>query len=429
MPRPAKIPAVRFNLKSHDKKADLTPILIVLIFRYNGKRLVYSTGEKVKPRYWNSGKAKPNIKNHSHYGALNHRLQELEQHTINIFIENDFGKISLADFKTELAYRNGDKDRPSEEIPTLLQFIESYIDDKRGKVATVKSLVTCFNLLKQYSGDKGYQLNYEDIDWQFRNDFLEWVYAPPRSHSIATAYKNVKILKQFMNAALKEKYHNNQVYIQSGYNVTRPKVKNKVRLTFEEVRQLNKLDLSDNPRLDKVRDLFIVGCYTGLRFSDWYKVKKENIEKKGLADRLSIVTQKTKTSVIIPLLPELKAVLEKYDYKLPKISSQKFNKYIKEVCQMVLADKQFKRIYTEGGKVKDEIIEKWTRVSSHCARRSFATNFLELGMKPVTLMQITGHATEKQFFEYIDVDQEHLAQRFASEYEMIVEAQKLKVVK
>lgn len=70
------------------------------------------------------------------------------------------------------------------------------------------------------------------------------------------------------------------------------------------------------------------------------------------------------------------------------------------------------RIFSEGGKTKQERLEKYKMVSSHCARRSFASNFYDLGIPAFIIMQITGHATEKQFFEYIDLSQKDLAKKF-----------------
>ena len=204
---------------------------------------------------------------------------------------------------------------------------------------------------------------------------------------------------------------------------------NRVRLGFDEFHKLLELDLSNKKRLEKTRDLFIVGCFSGLRFSDWHKVSRENISIEEGAELLQIFMQKTNKYVYIPVLPELKEILIKYDYNLPKISAQKFNAYIKEACQLAIEDKTFQRIYSVGGTIKNETIEKWKKTSSHAARRSFASNFWDLGLPATELMQITGHSTEKQFFEYIDVSAKELAKRMAKEIAMKRNDRKLKVVK
>ncbi len=419
MPKQAKIPNVRFNLKSHDKDYDSNiDILIILVFRYKGKKLVWSTGEKVKPKYWNQekGRAK-NVKNHPEYVDMNQRLNKLEEITINIFKKNDFGKIEPKDFKNELSYESGNLDRPNLN-PTLFQFIEQYINELRTKnpdVSTWKKFRTIYNHLEQFSKEQKKELNYEDIDWRFKNEFEQWLYDSPRNHSINNASKNLQVVKQLLYESKRLGYHTNNTFEEKGFNIRRTKTKNKVRLTFNELNQLMEFDLSTNPRLEKVRDLFIVGCYSGLRFSDWCQIRKEHIHEEDGIEFLEIMTMKTKEPVIIPFLSELKVIMEKYNYLLPIITIQKFNTYIKEVCELAISDSTFLRIYSESGRELSETIEKWKRVSSHAARRSFASNFWEEGIIAPMLMQITGHATEKQFFEYIDVDRRKLAKQFAKE--------------
>jgi len=168
-------------------------------------------------------------------------------------------------------------------------------------------------------------------------------------------------------------------------------------------------------------------CFTGLRISDWSKVKKENIVLIEGKELLEILTRKTKAKVYIPILPELKAILEKYDYHLPKVSDQYFNRTIKEVCKMAGIDGNELKIYSEAGKVKEQRTEKYKMVSSHCARRSFASNFYQLGIEPAMIMQITGHTTEKQFFEYIDLSNIEQAKQFAKEVEQKIKQSNLTI--
>ena len=421
MPKAGLIPTVRFNLKNYDTVKDKDKdVLISLVFRYNGKRLVYSTGLKVKPRYWTGSKAKI-VKNHNQeYSSLNDELAELEKVCKNIFQEFDYGKdISVQEFKDELAYRLNRKVRPDETgngATTLFQFIEKYIEEEKtkpnGKRGTWKKFITVFNNLIDYCKDEKRTLDYNDINWKWRDHFVNWMYDEPRSFSANNAAKVFEVIKQFMNVSLRRKLHNNRTHQEPNFGVKRVKVQSKLRLNFSELQELIKLDLSQNKRQEVVRDLFIVGCFTGLRYSDWHQIDQNQIFIDEDVELLEILTTKTKQLVIIPVLPELDAILKKYDYQLPKITSQEFNRIIKKVCKLVLADKTFVRTYNEAGQTKSEVSERWPKVSSHCARRSFASNFYELGIPPSDLMQITGHATEKQFFEYIDLDQRKQAKRF-----------------
>ena len=169
--------------------------------------------------------------------------------------------------------------------------------------------------------------------------------------------------------------------------------------------------MTKSPKLDKVRDLFLIGCNTGLRFSDYTTIKKEDIQD----NRLRIVAQKTSRKVIIPLMPQVKEILQKYDFQLPAaISNQKFNEYLKEVAKLAgLTDPCVTHI-TRGGKnvVKKENQKKYDLVTSHVARRSFATNYYKMKIDKLEIMAITGHKTESEFLKYIKVTQEEKADSF-----------------
>lgn len=416
MPKSAKIPAVRFNLKDKDTTA---PTLIYLVFRYAKKRLKFSTGEKVIPRYWdvNTQRAKY-TKAHPEYVGMNERLNHWQGMTTQIFKDYDFGELDLEQFKYELNVRSG-KIEKEKEI-TFFDFIKEYIEMRKSepnaKRGTWKRFITIQNNLKDYATDRKIKnLDFEDIDMNFYHDFKSWLYDGSRKHAINNAAKVFKIIKQFLRAAYKKGYHQNLIFNDRDFGVKRVPTQNKIRLDFRELNTLRKLDLSDRPAYDRVRDLFIVGCYTGLRFSDWHKVNRENMVTLKGHECMQILTQKTTTPVYVPCLPELKTVLEKYDYQLPSISPQNFNRTIKEVCKLASIDTKFLRIYSESGKELSEKVEKWKKVSSHCARRSFASNFYGLKLSPHILMQITGHASERQFFEYIDKDPVELAVEFAVE--------------
>jgi len=395
---------------------------VILRVTLHGKRLHYSTGLVIDPHHWNKKTRRlKNIRGREReYQEVNKILSTYEELTQDIFIANDYGEISHEEFKRELDYRTGREERPEDKTPTLFEFIKDFIEREKTKAnakrGTWKKFISVYNHLQDFAEEQGRELDFKDIDWKFRFEFLEWLYAPPRSHAINNAAKTFEVIKQFMRESQRAKLHSNETYREPGFGVKRVKVKRKVRLTFRELEQLLALDLSSNSRLERVRDLFIVGAYTGLRFSDWHRISPEQItrEEDG-TELLEIVSRKTRTHSIIPLLPELKAILEKYEFQLPEISLQKFNDYIKEVCQMAIADNKFLRVYSEGGDVKDKMVKKWKYVSSHAARRSFASNFWELGIPAPVLMQITGHATEKQFFEYIDVDKKQIARQFARE--------------
>ena len=161
-----------------------------------------------------------------------------------------------------------------------------------------------------------------------------------------------------------------------------------IYLKEDELQRLYDLDLSANKRLESVRDLFLIGAYTGLRFSDFTRLKPENITNGGRT--LAIETQKVKGTPVIPLNPNARAIFNKYGCLLPRaISNQKFNEYLKEVAQLVEFTEKVQTTRTQGGKRTTTTSEKWQLVRSHTARRSFATNAILAGLAPGDVMKIT----------------------------------------
>lgn len=164
---------------------------------------------------------------------------------------------------------------------------------------------------------------------------------------------------------------------------------------------------------EKIRDLFIVGCLTGMRYSDYSTLTSDNIQK----DIIIKKTKKTGVTVHVPVHSYIKELLEKYNGELPKdISIQHFNRSIKTICKKIgLTDKVvFTR--TVGHNVVTESYEMWQVISSHTARRSAATNMYNSGrMKTLQIMLITGHTTEKNFFRYIKIGREENAKNISTD--------------
>ena len=108
-----------------------------------------------------------------------------------------------------------------------------------------------------------------------------------------------------------------------------------IYLTNDEIRTLYDLDLTKDIRLDRIRDLFVIGCYTGLRFSDYSQLRPLNVISNEDGYALKVTTQKTAARVVIPLNPTVLTILEKYDGVPPRVmSNQKFNQYLKELGQL-----------------------------------------------------------------------------------------------
>jgi len=163
----------------------------------------------------------------------------------------------------------------------------------------------------------------------------------------------------------------------------------------------------------RIRDLFIVGCLTALRYSDYSTLTTDNIQ----GDYIIKVTKKTNKKVIIPMHDYVKEIIAKYEGNIEfGISIQHFNRYIKRICQRIGLDTEIIFNYTRGGRLVTDKKQKWELISSHTARRSAATNMYLTGrMKTLEIMSLTGHTTEKSFFRYIKTTTEDKAQKIAGD--------------
>jgi Phage integrase family. len=164
---------------------------------------------------------------------------------------------------------------------------------------------------------------------------------------------------------------------------------------------------------ERIRDLFIIGCLTALRYSDYSTLTPDNFQD-GFIVKL---TKKTKTKVRIPMHDYIKAIYAKYNGDVPGgLCIQYFNKYIKIIAKEIGFNEKLVFNYTKGGELVTETKEKWEMVSSHTARRSAATNLYLTGrMKTYEIMQLTGHTTEKNFFRYIKITNEDASRSIAGD--------------
>ena len=156
--------------------------------------------------------------------------------------------------------------------------------------------------------------------------------------------------------------------------------------------------------------MFIIDCYTGLRFSDLVSLRKENINR--ARDVVKITTRKTGEVVTIRLKGYVREILKKYGGTLPEpISNQKMNDYLKELGNLAEIEKDIIITQTKGCKRQSETFKKWELITTLTARRSFATNAYLLNVPSISIMKITGHRTERSFLKYIKISQEDNANK------------------
>lgn len=301
---------------------------------------------------------------------------------------------------------------------TLKNYIDLYIEEiESGKRLTVEKKKFSYGSVKAYKGFrerydefcrfKRKKFDFNDIDLKFYDDFV--AYFTTKNYSINTIGRHVKELKIIMRTSRDEGYHNNGNIESRKFKVVTAKVDN-IYLTEGELAAIYALDLSDKPHLDAARDVFLMGCYTAQRYSDYSVIGEQNIRKLASGEIvIDLKQQKTGNRVIVPARPEALTILAKYDNKLPKTYEQKVNKYIKEVAAMADITELVEVEQMEDGRLSKNLVPKNELVKTHTARRSGATNMYLAGIPSIYVMKVTGHKTEKEFMKYIKASEEETA--------------------
>ena len=417
---------VNFNLR---KPKSTTPTPINVVIRYNGDQFTYPTSEKILPANWQNDKAKKNygrakqLSLIENFSELNARLDNISTQVKEIFRryknDNQNSVLTKDIFRQQLdiAFK-----RVEQNSTDFLKFITNFIqnahsrtNNKTGKKissATIKKYQTTYNHLKKYSDKKRITLHFDSITLSFYDDYKAFL-AEEYNHAVNSIGKDITVIKTFLNESFERGLHTNLAY-KSNKFISTTEVADTIFLNESELKDLYSLDLQGNSTYERVRDLFIIACYTGLRYSDYSILSKAHIAN----DLIKIKTYKTGETVMIPLHPMVKKIAEKYNYVFPKtITNQKTNKYLKEIGKMVpsLKTQQNKSI-TKGGIFQTSFHAKYELITTHTGRRSFATNLYLSGFPTLNIMKLTGHRTESSFMAYIKITNDSNAKALAAHW-------------
>ncbi len=397
---------------------------IFLAYRFGrNTSFQYKTGHKVPAKFWNFEKFRVrNVTEFLDKDKINNHLNELQTVTESFITDLKISNKEVTPAELKNFLNNHLHPRPTNEntffghCQKFVDNIDSRINEKTGQLISYKTkrdYIRTVQLLKEYQKAKRKQIDFKDIDLDFYQDFTEFLQNGAKTKkdevikmSTNTISHKIQSLKAILNDATDKGINTNLFFKNPKFKTIKEESEN-IYLTEKELNILEKHDFSDNDRLDKVRDLFLFGAWTGLRFSDFTRVTPDNINSDGY---ITIRQQKTGNVVSIPLHPTVKKLWIKYSGKLPRtISNQKFNDYIKEVCEDCEINEPCHKGMTKGGQYISTKFEKWQLVSSHTARRSFATNLLKSGYSALGVMKITGHKTEQAFMKYIKLESEDYA--------------------
>jgi integrase len=276
------------------------------------------------------------------------------------------------------------------------------------KPRTTKKYKTTLNKVIEFEKLKKKRFKINDVNLKFHGDFIQFM-NKNQNLNLNTVGKYVKCLKTILRDARQNGIKINPDVERDAFRGTSQKTYF-VTLNENEIEKIFNLDLSNVKYLKNARDWFIIALWTGTRVSDLLEFTLDNINN-GF---LEYTAKKTNQKIMLPLHWQVKSTIDQNDGQLPyKISYQRYNDYIKEVCQIAGIDqmetgaifvnnqsKKDKKLKTPQRKILGEY-PKWQMVSTHTARRSFATNHYGKLPTPV-IMAATGHTTEKSFLVYLN---------------------------
>lgn len=382
----------------------------------------------IKTAYWNKNtqRAKEN-KSYSEFFDLNATLDNIASTIISCyrrFINENARMPELDELRLMVQQRRG-MVKPQKPKVELFEFIESFIADiDKGKhinlqsgkpvsATTMRSYKQTEFLLKEYCNVKKCNLRFESINPEFHRDFVHFLsheYKSPendRSFKPNTIGKHITNIKSFMNHAVDRKLTTASDHKMKGFKVIKEEV-DSIYLNQDEIAALENHPLTFKSREDTIRDLFVIGCHTGLRISDLKRLSPHHIKNMNNEKYIEIEMQKTSKPVTIPINEKLESLFLKYQTPsgqfFPGIYDQDVNDVIKEVAAKIDVFKKDVLInLTENNTRVSKMIAKWKLITTHTARRSFATNKVLEGYPYAAIMLITGHKTEKAFLRYVKI--------------------------
>lgn len=401
-----------------DKKNSEIPTYIILSVSDQGRRYRVSTGEKILPKYWDDKRQKAK-RNYTGSLELNALLNNFSETSINVLREvKAVGKtISNQELKTRLRaiFTPPEPEKPAEEI-NFWECWDFFIEDARTKgrkPGTIRTYNTLHSRLSRFEESTHFNLRFENLDGWFKNQFEAFL-VKELGLEQSTVHKTFKILRRFLNFAWRLGYNDNIEYQKWVFEKAPPK--RPIALRREELGHFATFDFSAHPRLEKVRDLFVFQCETGMRVGDLLKLKPGNIIPHKGHTLLAYHTEKTGEHIEAPIdlenFPFALKILEKYkDEKrglcFPKISQQKYRDYLKEAAEIAGLDRQTaetKYLRGQSQEIKRHLYEV---IATHTARRTFISLSHEAGMPVSWIILYTGQKSYQMVSKYLEMHRDH----------------------
>jgi len=377
--------------------SEATIYLWVWDSRFTGRKFKYSTRQRINAKQWDADDERVRIKNSlppqekARLLKINQHLDQLAE-TVKDFAADKLNSKTLSkeDLHNYIDDQKKDDRRNEEERAKkesdFFKVWQAIIDSTKGKTGervtsgTKGSKTQTLNLVNSFCLSAGVKPSFESIDMTFYHQLDQ--YMETRGLNPNSRGKHFKEIKAVLREAQDRDIPVNPSFMKKSFRVIR-KESDSIYLGEPDLRKLvDTEDLTAGER--RLCDLFLVACYVGARHSDWHQITSDNIVRENGREILKYLQTKTREIIHVPVHPVVKMMLAKYKGSLPKvISNQKYNEALKSICE----------------KAK---LKAFERVTTHTARRSFATNaYLSRSMDVHSIMKCTGHRSESSFLRYL----------------------------
>ena len=390
-----------------------------LLYRFNDKDYVIAskTNLEVSKDYWKN-KHKVKVKDISLINKqveINTEINKITNHLLKSFNQSGASDLLNKQWLDKQLDSYYNKSKQTKTIPKdLVRFIEYYVEQRSREVkpASIKKFNVVKHKLQRLEKHIGRSIFISEINEDFKKLFVS--YCRSENYSQNTMQRELSIIKMFCKYA---KYKGLRVHVEYEGLILNKEKTETIYLSFEEIDKIEAAKI-DKPYLINTRDWLIISCFTGQRISDFMRFNKEMIRVEDSKTLLEFDQQKTGKTMTIPLHSKVMLILEKYNGDFPKrISDQKYNDYLKEVCKIAKLHQKVKgkkqmNISKDPLERKVRRVEgmypKYELVTSHIGRRSFATN--HYGKIPTSyLIYVTGHSSEEMFLNYIGKSNKDMA--------------------
>ena len=405
-----------FTLESRKKDGVLIVENVPIRMRVNfaSKRIEFTTGYRIDAAKWDSDKQR--VRN----GCSNKLKQPASEINASLLgyyteVQEIFKKFEVEEIMPtpeqikeafNALHKPIEEVKPRKSTPNAFyKVFDEFVRDCGRQNDWTDSTYEKFAAVKNHLTNFREGLTFEFFDERGLNDYVGYLRDVKEMRN-STIGKQLSFLKWFLRWTYKKGVHQN-----NAYDSYKPKLKSTQKkiifLTWNELNRLREFKIPSNKQaLERVRDVFLFQCFTGLRYSDVFNLRRSDIK----GDHIEVTTVKTSDSLIIELNNHSKAILDKYkdvafedDKVLPVITNQKMNDYLKELAELAGIDEPVRQTYYRGNERIDEVTPKYALLGTHAGRRTFICNALALGIPPQVVMKWTGHSDYKAMKPYIDI--------------------------